>query len=73
MNLKKSGLWIHVDKARPPFCVFLGPYGCKNLPGVVWSPKELSAHMLSANVDFLVFDGYKSTLQYKDCLSFLFP
>jgi hypothetical protein len=73
MNLKKSGLWIHVDKARSPSCVFLGPDGCKNLPGVVWSPKELSEHMVSANVDFLVFDGYQSTLQYKDCLSFLFP
>ena len=73
MHLKKSGLWIHVDKARPPFCVFLGPDGCKNLPEVVRDPKELSNHMVYANVDFLVFDGYKSTLQYKDCLSYLFP
>ncbi len=73
MHLKKSGLWIHVDKARAPACVLLGPEGYTILPEIVLGPKELIVQIISANVDFLVFDGYKSTLQYKDCVSYLFP
>ena len=70
MHLNKVGLWIHFDNAMLPSCVYLCADGCKEL--VVEDPKELKDLMKSADVDFLVFDGYKSTLQYKDCLSFVF-
>jgi hypothetical protein len=71
MHLKKSGLWIHVDDFMLPSCVYLGPDGCKD---VRIHPNLISDLMESTNVDFLVFDGYKSTvLQYKDVLKFMFP
>jgi hypothetical protein len=69
MDFKKSGLWIHVDEYIPPSCVYLGPDGCKNLKT---HANELSDYMESANVDFLVFDGFKSTLKYKFDVSDMF-
>jgi len=69
MHFKKSGLWIHVDEYVPPSCVFLGPDGCKNLK--IYA-NELSDYMESTKVDFLVFDGFKSTLKYKYDISYMF-
>jgi hypothetical protein len=70
MHFKKSGLWIHVDDFVFPSCVYLGPEGCKSL--IIYS-NEVIDTMKSASVDFLVFDGYKSTLKNKDALKYIFP
>jgi hypothetical protein len=70
IELKKSVLWVHVDNAMLPFCAMLTPTSCS------WSnlnSDRLGPLMKTADVDILIFDGYKSTDKCKMVVSYLLP
>jgi hypothetical protein len=71
MSLEKRVLWIRVDKLMYRMCVFLSLNQCKVMESTERS--NLKDLMETTEADILVFNGYKSSIPFKDCINAVFP
>ena len=71
MHCKKSILWVHVDSAMFSSCALLSAIDCRR--SNIRDPKELSELMTLSDADIVIFDGYKSNLDFLVCIRSLFP